>query len=120
MANRRDIKKYVRHTCGSIAGECILANALVPGIDTEKINHCIVETADLQEATLALLSLSFDKAPRDFDSLKEYRRARSAYYKKAFGKLLASFDERLNEIVGRMNEALPAAQREINKKAAEA
>lgn len=116
MTNKRDLKKYVRRTCGGVAGECVLAMAIVPGIDREKMGQALVEIADLQSGSLALLSFDFDRAVRDFSSAKEYHKARRNYYHAAYAKFLEDFEARLGEIVKTMNEALPAEQREQFKK----
>lgn len=112
MENKRDFKKYVHHMCGAIAGECVLAIGCVEGADVVALNQVLVALCDLQEHTLSAASMSFDKAPRDFESGREYRRQRSAYYRKAYEKLQKEFLEALNNLVSQLNHALPELKAE--------
>ncbi len=105
--NKRQIKSYIRHFCGSIAGECILAMSMIKDADKATLEKAIVEVADLQEASLRVVSVSFDKSERDFESAAAYRKARRTYYKTAYARLLTEFDEKLNAIVSLINSALP-------------
>ena len=41
MANKRNLKKAVKAVCGNIAGECIIARNLIPGIDADKMNQIL-------------------------------------------------------------------------------
>lgn len=107
---KRSLKKSVRHMCGGIAGECVLANELIKGIDKAKIEEALVDVADLQDASLSLISVSFDRAPRDFGSPAEYRKARRQYYRAAYTRFVKEFEEHLNAIVSKMNSAMPASK----------
>lgn len=118
MANKRQLKKYIRFVCGSIANECIIAREFIDGIDAEKMNQIIVDLATLQEQAVNHVTFSFDKTPHDFASLHDYRKARRDYYTKAFTTLNDEFNAHIADIVKRMNALLPERQREINKKIA--
>ena len=37
MANKRDLKKYIRNTCGALAGEILLARAAFPAIERKTV-----------------------------------------------------------------------------------
>ncbi len=115
MANKRQLKKQIRYICGDLAGECILARQLMPNADKEKLNQAVVEIADLQEESLANATFAFDKSPRDFATLKEYNHAKYLYYRTAYEQLIKHFNDRVQDIVKLMNEAMPAAQKEANK-----
>ena len=120
MANKRNLKKQIRYICGSIAGECLIARELVEGIDTAKMNDIVLHIAKLQSSAIKNGSFSFDKTPRDFDSLRAYHKAARAYHAQAYAKLHEEFNNSIQQIVKDMNGLLPAAQREENKKAASA
>lgn len=109
MANKRNLKKQVRYICGDIAAECAFALEAIPGIDRDAMGKCLTDVAALQEGTLAKVTFDFDKTPGDFDNPAAYRRARQTYNNKAFTKLRIDFNERVEEIVSRMNAALPKA-----------
>lgn len=119
MANKRDLKKFVSHNCGMVAGECVLAMEYIDGVDLEKMGQALLGVADLQLASLKLISFSYDKSPRDFDTPHAYHKARRDYYKKAYSTFVHDFMTHLQEIVAKMNEAMPEqARKEMKNKAA--
>lgn len=107
MANKRKLKKQIRYICGDIAGECLMAKVLIPGVDKKAMTDVIVKTAELQNTALRRANISFDKTPRDFDSIGAYRAARSQYFNQAFKKLSESFNNHVLDIVKEMNSAMP-------------
>ncbi|MDE7406978.1 MAG: hypothetical protein K2M76_01040 [Muribaculaceae bacterium] len=118
MANKRDLKKEIRYICGDLAGECLVARELMPGVDFNAANNIIIEVAALQSATLSKVTFDFDKTERDFDSAKSYRKARHAYYAAAYKKLKEDFNVSVEGILRKMNGLLSKEQREANKLAA--
>ena len=65
MANKRSLKKQIRYICGDLAGECIFAREIIPGIDHDKANGIIIDIAALQSEALAKTTFAFDKSVRD-------------------------------------------------------
>lgn len=120
MANKRDLKKQIRYICGEVAFECIMTREFVEGVDPKVLNDLVIKIADLQQHSLKNATFSFDKAPRDFESKHDYHKAASAYFHNAYKVFYAEFNKQLQAIVTDLNEAIPAAQREINKKIAQA
>jgi len=120
MANKRQLKKYITEMCGALASECVLANEYVADIDTKAMDAVILEIAALQDHAVSRCSIAFDKVPRDFADGRAYTAARNAYFREAFRNLVKEFNEKVGEIVKKMNALLPAAQREANKAAANA
>lgn len=109
MANKRNLKKYVRYACGALASEIRTAHALFPEIDRKNVYDILVEIAGLQTTTLAKANIAFPGAAdkNEEDSKAKNRAARAVYYREAYGKLLDEFDARVVEIVKNMNAALP-------------
>ncbi len=118
MANKRRLKKVIKAACGDMAGNCIITRNHVAGADARKMDDIIFKIAELQCVTIDNVSFSFDKSEQSFESHKDYRKARKVYFRKAYGKLLADFNKGVAEIVDLMNAALPEAQKELNKAAA--
>lgn len=117
MANKRDLKKEIRYVCGDLAAECLIAKNFVKGVDCEAMKNIIGEIADLQISALDTVSFSYDKVRSDFESGREYAKARSAYFRKAYGSLREKFYDKVQAIVKKMNAALPAEVKANNKKA---
>jgi len=107
MANKRNLKKQIRYICGDIAGECLMAKILVPGVDKDAMTDVIVNTAELQTTALCRTNVSFDRTPRDFGNMGEYRAARKKYYRQAFNRLSESFNNQVLDVVKKMNAAVP-------------
>lgn len=118
MANKRDLKKVINNVCADLATECLIAARYVQGVEPEKMDAVVGKLADLQAGALASISFAFDKVPSDFENLREYHKAKSAYFRKAYNSLREKFSDRVQEIVKEMNAALPAEVKEANKKAA--
>lgn len=104
MASKRDLKKQIRYICGDLVGECLLIGEVCPEDKLEQVNKLIVEIAVLQETTLAHVNFSYDKTAKDFDSVHDYKKAKSAYYRNAFETLRKQFNANLSDCVHRMNE----------------
>lgn len=112
MASIRSFKKGVYSICGDIATDTLIASELFPqSVNKEDVDRLINEIAALQEDTIALTSISFDKARREFANPADYRKAKHAYFKKAYAKLEKDFLDRVGEILKQLNEALPAEAR---------
>ena len=118
MATKRQLKKFVRNSCGALAAEIILARAAFPQIDRKQVHDIVADIAALQADTLVKAGISFDKTPRDFADGHAYRKARSEYFATAYGRLMENFDSRIGEILKSMNAALPEQVREQFKEVA--
>lgn len=104
---KRNIKKEIRRTCGTVACEAIYAASLINNVNKEEMQKSIIGAAMLQDSSLKKVSVAFDKTPSDFPTRKEYNKARRAYYKKVFAALRSEFGKSLQEIVNTMNGAMP-------------
>lgn len=107
---KRDLKKSIRYTCGEIASEAAFTGAVMNGGDLDLMAQVIIDAARLQAKSLEKVSVSFDRLPKDFADKAEYRKARHAYYKKAYAALVEEFNKQLAEIVKKMNSALPKVE----------
>lgn len=118
MANKRDLKKFIKYTCGDIAGECIFAKLYFQGADSDKMDEIIVKAAALQTTTIDKVSVSFDKTLKSFaGNALEYRKAKNAYYKECYKTLKTELANTVAEIVSEMNAALSQEQKNANKAA---
>lgn len=117
MANKRQLKKYIRYVSGDIASEILVASAFDSRIDRAKVEEIIRAIAKAQTQALDHCSFSFDRAVKDFETPAAYRKARHAYNKMAFDKVGTEFRQAVEAIVKEMNEALPQQVKDENKKA---
>lgn len=119
MANKRQLKKFIRHNCGTFAAEILMARAQFPEIDRKTVYDIVSRLAALQTRTLSRANVAFDRTRRDSEP-GEYSKARSAYYHKAYRHLLDEYYAELDAILKDMNAALPADVRKVLKEAASA
>lgn len=110
MANKRSLKKQIKLVCGDLAAESITASYILQGVDKDKLKDCVVKIAELQTKALGHTCISFDKTPREFDNVGAYRKARRAYFAKAYKSLTDNFNAQVGEILHEMNSALPKAK----------
>ena len=113
MANLRDLKKEVKLICADVASECLIARHCIPGADIESLDRIIIDTACLQAEALSRMSFSFDKQPADFATGREYHSARHKYYNRAYKSFREKFLAHVNELVHRLNAALPKPAKEL-------
>ncbi len=111
MASRRQLKKKISCVCGELAAEILLAAHVLDNIDRATVNRIINEIASLQVNSRGMVTVAFDKVPRDFDDLQAYNKARRTYYRQAFASLRKEFGEKVLALVKEMNAAVPAEER---------
>lgn len=116
MSNRRQLKKYVHAVCDGLSAEISIASLAFPEINTEEVNAILNDIAALQVDTLSKVSVAFDKSKAE--APEEYTKARRTYFRQAYGKLHEEFVNGVEEIVKRMNAALPEDVRSSFKEAA--
>lgn len=120
MANKRQLKKFIKNSCGSIAAGTVLAAVVFPDVDRNAVNEIVNDAVELQTKSLSRINVSFDKREADFENRGAYNKARHEYYAAALRSLLKDFDAKVLELVAKMNAAMPQAVRDEFKKAAAA
>ena len=110
MASKRDLKKRIKYICGDLAGECIIAKLMIPGINAEMMDEIVFDIATLQTTTLKRVSFIYDKSKKEFGDVKSYNLARTQYFAEAYKKLIAEFNAGVTNIVVSMNKARPTAK----------
>jgi len=118
MANKRDLKKFIRNTCGGIALDMVIVGEHFPQIDKKDVEKIVFECAALQATTISRVGINFDRSAADFATKAEYAAARRKYFHRAYTALLGQFGKDVTELVKNMNQALPDEVRQSLKKAA--
>ncbi len=116
--NKRTLKKEIRLICGALAGECVVTKLTVPGVDVNVLNDIIYDVADLQANAMRLINITFPRSVRSFATKSEYNAESHKYFKAAYRQLKGQFNARVEEILKKMNAALPEAQKQANREAA--
>lgn len=115
---KRQLKKSINGLCGALACDCVIAADCMSNANEDKVNSLIVDLAKAQTKALKRVSVSFDKAPKEFANLKEYHKARRDYYAKAYAQLRKDLSADINAVVAEVNAMLTPAEKEANKAAA--
>lgn len=110
MSSVKDLKKEVRRVCNQIASEAMTAAAVLGGKAGKEMAAVVTDVANLQTNALAAASFRFDKLPTDFPTKKDYNRARSEFFANAYRSYREKFLGHVEEIVAKMNAALPKAK----------
>lgn len=106
MANKRQLKKSINYACNDLAYATFLTELASEGKGHTEFNDILTRIAELKAQSLQAASFAFDKAPKDFENRKEYNKARSAYYAKAYAKFNNEFTSRLQALVDDLNKHL--------------
>lgn len=112
MANKRQLKKRIQQICGEAAVEVLIS------LPADVARKSVLKLATLQSKSLSNISFDFDRARRDYDSGREYNKAKRLYTKAAFKRLSEDFNKELSEIVKEINATLTTEERNANKLAA--
>ena len=107
MANKRELKKAIKMSCGEIAGQCLMAESSLKDADIDKWDNIIVNAAMLQKEAVTRVSAEFDKTPKDFESKSAYNAARKAYFKGVEKSIADYMHTEVAKIVEAMNALLP-------------
>lgn len=108
MTNKRQLKKAICRTCGDVAGECIFAaQTFGTEADLENWDKIILEVALLQAEAVNRVSEAFDKKPKDFANVKEYKKARRAFSKQVVKGITELMTTTLQEVAKKMNDLMP-------------
>lgn len=120
MANKRDLKKYMKMMAADVAGETAFILDYYDNIDENKAYKVIDDVLVLLTEKIANVSVAFDKTCKlSFDGdRKAYRKAHTAYFKNCYKELLKEFDDGIQAIVKGMNSLLSKEQLAENKKIA--
>lgn len=117
MSSIRRTKKDIRYACGDLAAELLIASHAIKDFNRDETPNIINDIASLQVDSLSKCKFAFDKVKSDFEDGKAYRIAKNKYAAAAFRKLKEEMSTRMQEIVGKMNAAMPQHIKDAAKKA---
>ncbi len=120
MANKRQLKKYMKEMASSLAGETVFILNFYDNIDEEKANSVIDRILVHMTEKISDVSVNFDKTCSEFynNDRHQYRKDKRTYYKNCYKKLYEDFNSGVKDILKDMNALLSKEQLEENKKVA--
>ena len=122
MANKRNLKKYMKTMAANLAGETLFILNYYENIDEAKADAIIDKILALVTEKTNNVSVSFDKTCKvSFEgNRKDYRKAHAAYFKKCYNELADESNNGVQAILKEMNGLLSKEQLEENKRMANA
>lgn len=115
--NKRDFKKYVESVGDSACASMAEVYDTVENVAKDKVADAVEKVICAVAAAKANADVTFDKGVKAFDNLKEYSKAKKAFYKSLFKKVYDDFYKDLQEAVKEFNAAVPQDVKEENKAA---
>lgn len=118
--NKRDFKKYVESLGDSACAAMVDVYETKENADKEKIANAVEKVISAVAAAKTNADITFDKGVKAFDNLKEYSKAKKAFFKQLFKKIYDDFYAELDEAVKEFNSAVPEEVKKENKETAKA
>lgn len=113
--NKRDFKKYVESVGDSACASMAEVYDSVEKIDKAKVADAVEKVIAAVAAAKSNADITFDKGAKAFDNLKEYSKAKKAFFKQLFEKIYKDFYNELDEALKEFNSAVPKEVKEENK-----
>ena len=118
--NKRDFKKYVESVGDSACASMAEVYDTVDNVDKSKVADAVEKVISAVAAAKTNADITFDKGVKAFPNLKEYSKAKEAFYKSLFKKVNDDFYNDLDEALKLFNSAVPEEVKQENKEAAKA
>lgn len=115
MANKREFKKAIEAIGASACDSMVSAYYDIKDADQEKISQAIEKLLGATAAAKSNADIAFRKKVREFENIKEYLKAKKAFYKDLFKNISDNFSTELNGALKELNAAVPQAAKEENK-----
>ena len=112
MANKRNLKKYMKTMAANLAGETLFILNYYENIDEAKADAIIDKQCFCFIDKTCKVSFEGNR--------KDYRKAHAAYFKKCYNELADEFNNGVQAILKEMNGLLSKEQLEENKRMANA
>ena len=116
--NKRNFKKYVESVGDSACAQMVDIYDSTEKIDKEKVANAIELVISAVAAAKSNADVTFDKGVKAFESLKEYSKAKKAFFRQLFTKIYEDFYKELDGALKVFNEAVPEEVKVENKAAA--
>lgn len=113
--NKRDFKKYVESLGDSACASMVDVYETVENVDKSKVADAVEKVISATAAAKSNADVTFDKGVKAFGSLKEYSKAKRAFFKQLFNKITEDYYKELEEAVKEFNSAIPEEVKAENK-----
>lgn len=115
MANKRIFKKAVNTMSATICEEMMFAYVNEPKADKKKISEAVGQVLEASETALDNSNVKFDRGVKAFPNLADYSKAKAAFFKALFDKIIADYNAAMSAAMKTFNEALPQEVKDQQK-----
>lgn len=115
MANKRDFKKFVDALGATIIEKMMVAYYNCDGANTQAISDAAGKVLNAMEGAKTNSNIFFERGVRSFADHKEYSKAKRAFFKALFHKIVTDFDAQISEALKEFNAAIPAEVKAAQK-----
>lgn len=113
--NKQEFKKGVEAAGASICNEMMAVYYNEPEADRDKIASAVAKVLKATAIAKSNANIIFDRGPKGFADVKEYKKAKGEFFKKLFAKNTEDFNASITEALKVFNEAVPQAVKDANK-----
>lgn len=105
FTNKRQLKKYINRLGDEIVQAVLPAAVCANVITEEKAQEILTDLSALKAQAHSRLDIVFDKAPKDYESPRQYAKERKSYFKVAFHKVLKEYEDGVDALIDQINKA---------------
>lgn len=113
--NKREFKKSVQAVGDVAVAQIVDITESNDKIDKAKASNAVEKVISAVAAAKTNADITFDKGVKAFENLKEYSKAKKAFFRQLFTKINEDFVKDLDEAVKEFNEAVPEELKQENK-----
>ena len=113
--NKQEFKKAAEAVGASICNEMMAVYYNVEGVDRDKISHAVAKVLCATGTAKNNANRTFDRGVKGFVDMKEYKKAKTDFFKKLFSKIREDFNAEISAALKEFNEAVPQSVKDANK-----
>ena len=113
--NKQEFKKAVEAVGASICNEMMVVYYNEEGADRDKIAQAVAKVLGATGAAKSNANVKFDRGAKGFADVKEYKKAKEAFFRKLFKKIREDFNQAIADALKDFNEAVPQSVKDANK-----
>lgn len=104
ITSKQDLKKHIDRIQDEVAQVMIPAAFYANLFSEKEAEDALEKLVSLTVEAKERLNISFDKSPKAFDSITAYKKAKREFFKQAYGKALAEYEQGVNALLAPINK----------------
>lgn len=112
MADKQEFKKFINKVSDGIISDMAYAAMSLDGVDTDIADEAIIEIMKAGGDAIMKSNVKFDKTPKAFANLHEYRVERNKFFSSLYKKITKEYGDKVQDALKKFNAAVPAPAKE--------